>query len=610
VSEALAVQQDLPQTARWRDAFRLVVDIGRARPWPLIAMVAFVLFGSVRTGIYLAAEGAFVDAFFTSDGEKALLWALIWMTATGSEELYWGIKPWLFSIVKDFAIHRVQKQVMLRATNVPLVSFEQGTFYARLQRASDDIGGKLTSLLISLIDTLQLFTQGASIVVALWFVSPWLAPILILGSIPAVLLEVRVASVVQQAMQRHALGSQLLSRIEHVIRDRNAGAKLRLFGNGHALVNHWRTTRNRRAGDVLDAEWRRARIGFGSEAIRTLAITICIAIGLWTITDQSLSIGSWAILTTGIQWLSGVTRGFTWTLRNTREQVAYAGDLFAYEDLADELIAAEQRTRAATTDHEYPPASATRRGMAIEVRNVSFAYPGNPEPVVRDLTVSIAPGETVAIVGENGAGKSTLIRLLTGLYLPDSGTIALDGIDTRSESAPALYARIGAVFQDYLSFQLPLRDNIAFGDASRDTDLERLNLAVRSAGIEHLLASLDTGYDTWLGRQFGDTDLSGGQWQRVALARAFYRDADLLILDEPTAALDPKAEQALFERFAALVADRTAIMISHRLASARFADRILVMDHGRLVEDGTHDTLMNRPGPYAAMFTAQAEWYR
>ncbi len=170
--------------------------------------------------------------------------------------------------------------------------------------------------------------------------------------------------------------------------------------------------------------------------------------------------------------------------------------------------------------------------------------------------------------------------------------------------------RVGALFQDYVSYQHPLWDNIWFGEPARKSDEAGLDRAAREAGIEDLVASLPEGYETWLGRQFGARDLSGGQWQRIALARAFYRDAELLILDEPTAALDPRAEQSLFERYATLVQDRTAIMVSHRLASARFADRILVMGEGRLLEAGTHDDLMARNGHYAAMFAAQAEWYR
>jgi ABC-type multidrug transport system fused ATPase/permease subunit len=502
---------------------------------------------------------------------------------------------------------------MERAAAVPLVGFEEGPFFARLQRASDDIGGKLSNLLISLIDTFQVFAMGASIAATLWLVSPWLTPVLIIAAIPATIMETRVANAVQQAMLKHATGSQFLSRIESIIRDRAAGAELRLFGNGPDLLTRWHEVRKARADDVLHAEWRRSRVGIGGEAIRGFAFAVCIAIALWSITDRNLSIGTWVIVTTGIDWMSGIVRAFAFASRATREQIAYAGDLFAFDDHADALIAAEQRIRSATTPPvglHVIPAEPQQRGMAIELREVSFAYPGGTEPVVRDVSLSIAPGESIAIVGENGAGKSTLVRLITGLYLPDEGAVLLDGVDTREDRAPNQLRRIGAVFQDYLAFQLPLRDNIHFGDVDRAPDDSALERAAHGAGLEDLLASLDDGFDTWLGRQFGDRDLSGGQWQRVALARAFYRDADLLILDEPTAALDPKAEQALFERFAALVKDRTAIMISHRLASARFADRIIVLDAGRIIEQGTHALLMERGGSYARMFAGQAEWYR
>ncbi|MBA2470152.1 MAG: ABC transporter ATP-binding protein [Chloroflexia bacterium] len=599
--------------SRWRDTLRLVWQLARERPWPLVILITFVIVGSSRVGVYVAAEGAFVDALFTADGRLALTWALIWIATNALEELYWVVKPWLFAIVKDHAVHRFQKQVMQRAGNVPLVAFEEGPFYARLQRASDDIGGKLSNLLLSLVDTLQVFVMSASVALTLWIVSPWLTPVLILAAVPAIVLETRVASAVQEALQRHALGSHLLERIEAIVRDRNTGAELRLFGNGPDLLTRWRKTRAARADDVLDAEWRRAKAGLGSEAIRSFAFAVCVAVALWTITGQNLSIGTWVVVTTGMDWLSGILRMFAQVSRSTREQVAYAGDLFTFEEQADAFIAAERRTRGTVSAASGDvPANVVGNldAPGIEIRNVSFAYPGGSGPVIRDLSVSIVPGETVAIVGENGAGKSTLVRLVTGLYLPDEGSIWIGGIDTRDEGAAAILGRVGAVFQDYVSYQLPLRDNIGFGDPSRDADDAALDRAARQAGVDDLIHSLPEGAGTWLGRQFGERDLSGGQWQRLALARAFYRDAGLLILDEPTAALDPKAEQALFERYAALVEDRTAIMISHRLASARFADRILVLGDGRLLEAGTHDGLMARNGDYAAMFAAQAEWYR
>jgi ABC-type multidrug transport system fused ATPase/permease subunit len=597
---------------RWRDTLRLVWQVGRARPWPLIAMIAFVVIGSARVGIYVAAEGAFVDALLATDGGKALLWVGIFIATNALEEVYWVFKPWLFAVIRDPAVHRFQKQVLERSAAVPLVAFEQGPFHARLQRASDDIGGKLSNLLLSLIDTLQVFVMGASIAVTLWFVSPWLTPILLVAAIPALVMETRVAGAVQEALKRHALGSHFLERIEAIVRDRDAGSELRLFGNGPDLLARWRTTRKARADDVLDAEWRRARAGIGSESIRSLAFAVCVAIALWTITGQRLSIGSWVIVTTGIDWMSGMIRWFAQASRSTREQVAYAGDLFAFEEQADALIAAERRTRAAIptgTGDGYVVANGVP-APGIEIRDVSFAYPGSAAPVIDALSVAISPGETIAIVGENGAGKSTLVRLITGLYLPDRGSVRLGGIDTRDAQAATGLPQVGAVFQDYLSYQLPARDNIGFGDPECEPDDAALDLAAAKAGIADFIGSLPEGQATWLGRQFGERDLSGGQWQRLALARAFYREAGLLILDEPTAALDPKAEQALFERYAALVQDRTAIMISHRLASARFADRILVMADGRLVEEGRHDELMAQDGLYARMFAAQAEWYR
>jgi len=321
--------------------------------------------------------------------------------------------------------------------------------------------------------------------------------------------------------------------------------------------------------------------------------------------------GSWVTVTIGIDWYLGMLYGLASTARGFREESVFLGDLFTFEAEVDAIVAEQIERRARTPGTAAPPTTSFPGTTAMEIvaDNVSFAYPDSQHAVVREISLRIQPGERIAIVGENGAGKSTLVRLLTGLYLPDSGTVRMDGLDSAGKDALALRGQIGAVFQDYVPWQLTAREIIGFGNVSRLHDDPALQRAAEHAGVADLIDDLPDGLDTWLGRQFGERDLSGGQWQRIALARAFVRDSRLLVLDEPTAALDPLAEQRLFERFASLTEGRTAIMISHRLGPARYADRVIVMGRGQIVEAGHHDALLEKGGLYARMFAAQAEWY-
>jgi ATP-binding cassette subfamily B protein len=242
---------------------------------------------------------------------------------------------------------------------------------------------------------------------------------------------------------------------------------------------------------------------------------------------------------------------------------------------------------------------------------VTFTYPGREQPALADVSFTIAPGETVAVVGRNGAGKTTLVKLLGRLYDPDAGTVLVDGRDVREYDPAALRAQIGVIFQDYATYQLTVRENIGVGQIARLTDTEAVADAAQRAGAGEVVARLPDGYDTMLGKWFdGGHQLSGGEWQKVALARAFMRDAQVLVLDEPTAALDAQAEYELFTRLKALAAGRTTLFISHRFSTVRMADRILVLEGGRLIEAGSHAELMALGGRYAELFELQASSYR
>jgi ATP-binding cassette subfamily B protein len=281
------------------------------------------------------------------------------------------------------------------------------------------------------------------------------------------------------------------------------------------------------------------------------------------------------------------------------EDTLYMSNLFEY------LAISTERTRPG-----LPAAVVAEEGIRFE--DVGFRYPGAERWALRNVSLFIPKGQSLALVGENGAGKTTFIKLLSGLYQPSEGRIRLDGRDLADWDPQALLARIGVIFQDFNQYQLALRENVAFGSIDHLTDDLRLARALEQGGAREVVAGLPAGVDTQLGRWFKEgVDLSGGQWQKVALSRAFMRDqADILILDEPTAALDAEAEHAVFQRFRTLAQGRTTILISHRFPTVRMADRIVVLEGGQITEEGTHAELLANGARYARLFALQAEGYR
>ena len=253
--------------------------------------------------------------------------------------------------------------------------------------------------------------------------------------------------------------------------------------------------------------------------------------------------------------------------------------------------------------------SQTVEGKRVTFEDVSFLYPQSQKESIKHLSLELKPNETVAVVGENGAGKSTFAKLLLGLYIPTQGTVRIDGVDTRELDPQAGYRNLSAVFQNYQRYKMSIRENVSISETEKEDDEERIQQALVQADWHIDEGRMTEGLDTMLAKEFGGTDLSGGQWQRLAIARGLYRSHQLIVLDEPTASIDPLEESAIYQKFAEISRGKTAVIITHRLGSARIADRILVLDHGELVESGTHTELLAAKGQYSRLYEAQAKWY-
>lgn len=596
---------------RWRDVGTLMKELWTAQPLAALTSLVVLVIGNARTGIWPVAMGGVVDSLIhgQAQGRPVYFWLGPYVFASIMEEFYWTAKNHANSYLLDQGMYRIQRRVLESASRAPLIQFEQGRFFELLQRAKNALGEQLQYSAMGVIDFLQILIMLASIAAALFLVQPILLPLLVVGIIPSVWLQARVANAVYRVQQRHAAPDRIRNALQRLLTEREGAAEIKVFGSASYLIGRWWRLRDDRTRDIIGADRRRAVSGTVGGFISGAAYSAALVLVAYLILRGQLSIGNYVTVAAGALSFEQILMMFITFIRSFEEDTQFLGDVFDFWRLAGtEDVASDSRDRVSL--ERAGRVRSSGNGMIVEAEGLSFGYPEAPRPVLRDIDLRIGAGEKVAIVGENGAGKTTLVKLLIGLYQPNSGVVRLDGERLEPGKAVEARKRIAAVFQDYATFHLSARDNIGFGDLARERDDARLEDAARRADIAEFIRNLPEGFDSYLGREFGDTDLSGGQWQRVALARAFFRDADLLVLDEPTAALDPLAELALFERFSALAEGRTALMISHRLGMARLADRVIVLQEGEIVEEGSHDELVARGGVYARMFAAQAQWYR
>lgn len=543
--------------------------------------------------ITATAKGQFVDS------SVLWLWVGVEFALAAVSQVIGRAVDYLDGLISDRFSHSLGLKIMRHAASLDLSSFEDPAFHDLLERAraqSTDRIGMLTSAGW----LLQRGVMLLSLVGGIAYYYPLLLLILIACVLPAFLVESYFAFL--GYTQAHSLTSARRS-MDYFLTlgsSRDAAKEVKVF----SLAPH------------LEANY----LDFSTCIIgknRALAFRRLSWGAAFAIVSSAGYYGSYAFLVNEA-FLQRISLGtFTFTVGAIAGANSHLQTIFSlFSNIADQSLFLQDLIRffrekssmgSTTSPVDFP--RPIQYGMEFE--NVTFRYPGNDKPIINNLSLRIDRGQRIAIVGENGEGKTTMIKLMTRLYDPEEGRILLDGRDLKEYDVEALRKEMGIVFQDFVRYDLSVRENIAAGDISRLNDDEGLWKACQRSNAFDLVDTFPARLDQMLGRRFdGGVDLSGGQWQRIALARAFLRDAQIVILDEPTAALDPLAESEVFDKFAELTKDRMAIFISHRLSTVRMADRILLLCQGRIAEDGTHEQLLQAEGQYAKLFEIQASSYR
>jgi ATP-binding cassette, subfamily B, bacterial len=489
-------------------------------------------------------------------------------------------------------------RVMDVSTRIDLLAFESPDFYDRLQRARAQGQFRALQTVNGLLGMVGASVAAVGIIAALATLQPLLVPFIVVGYLPLWV----VASLNTRDLYRFAHDMTPNERQRHylqnVLMGRNAAKEVRSFNLARFLRGRYDTLYDERISELRSLARRRTgRSLLGSVASSGVTVATIGTLSYLYVSDR-MTLAATGAAVFGLYQLAGQLRGLHMSATSLYEATLFIRDYASFLTLEPAVDGARPSR----------PAPAGFERLAAE--EVSFTYPESTQPAVDGVSLKIRRGEVVALVGENGSGKTTLAKMLAGLYLPDAGRILWDDADLAEVDPEELRRSVAVIFQDFEKYLLPARENVGLGRNERIDDVEAIVAAAERADADDFLSTLPEGYETMLGREFaGGFDLSVGQWQRVALARAFFRDAPFVILDEPTAALDARAESRLFERMRELLEGRSVVLISHRFSSVRSADRIYVLHEGRVVEQGSHEELMERGGLYAELFSLQARAY-
>ncbi len=576
-----------------------------AAPRLLLISVAFKLVNAAALGGMLLLGRGLLDAVLQASRSGTvgaaevlprvavlvgILAVLGTLTAAGRE---------IREVLSERAVRHAKERIIDAATAVGLEAYETPAFHDRLVRAALAGRHRPMSLVEGLIGLVGSVAGIAGITAGLLVVQPWLAALLLLAAVPLMMSMTKAGQAMFGFQVQMTAVTRQRDYLYDLLSEKESAKEVRAFNLEPFLRRRHGELYDRHMAELRRTTRRRFRLSLLGSSGLVVIFGGCITLLLYLAVTGAIGLAA-AATAAGAMLLLG-ERLLTTT--------SHAGSLYESALFLDDFNAF-LRIGASMRTAQEGLAPAPKAFERLRVDDVEFTYPSGRSPALRGASMEINAGEIVALVGENGSGKTTLAKLLSRLYLPQSGTISWDGVDIATVDPDELRRNIAVIFQDFLRYALPARENVGMGDTGRITDLDAIVDAAGQADAHEFLRALPEGYETVLSPEFsGGRDLSIGQWQRVALARAFFRDAPLLILDEPTAALDPRAEDLLFDSLRKLFRDRSVLLISHRFSSVRSADRIYVLADGQIVEHGNHEELMALGGRYAELFTLQANPY-
>jgi ATP-binding cassette, subfamily B, bacterial len=570
---------------------------------PFLALIGLQLLNAIALALQVVAVQLALTAVLAITGSTGDLWrlaqpVLLLAGLTAVTAVIASIQVGLGRYAGELVVAVMWKRVLRVATRVDLRKFESARFYDRLQRVQANSATRPYQITNGLVATIGALAASAGLVVAIVLVHPALLPLLLVGGVPIWLTSRRQSQLEFDFLARQTQSMRLRTYLTWVQTGRDEAKEIRAYGIARNFGQRLNTLYADYLRDLEQHLWRRSKLGAAGSLGSAFLLALTLFMLAWLISTSRLSIAEAGAALIAIRLLAGQVQSGLAGVQAIFESGLFIDDVDGFLTLAP---AAEGGSREIA-----PPAEFHR----IRADAVSFSYPGRSALALQAANIEINRGEVVALVGENGSGKTTLAKVMAGLYEPGSGAVRWDGTDVRTFRPDLFRERVAIIFQDFVRYALSAEENIAVARPDDEIDNAAVREAAKIADADSFLSALPAGYQTPLSRRFtGGHELSGGQWQKVAIARAFYRSAPLVIIDEPTAALDARAEYELFSSLHEVLRGRSALIISHRFSTVRTADRIYVLDHGRVVEQGTHDELVALGGQYAELFHLQASAY-